>query len=286
MKVMDGKMVSQLLRDNLALQIQELKQNTGWTSKLSVILVGDNPASQVYVQHKSIACKKVGIDSEVIQLPSSVSKEELKNQIEKLNQDSKTNGILIQLPLPDHLNTNEVLSWINPMKDPDCLTPENIGLFFSSQERVQPCTPKGILLLLEHYKISVKGKNAVVIGRSQIVGKPMAQLLLDQQATVTVCHSKTKDLKQHTKEADILVVACGQHHLVKSEHCKKGAVVIDVGIHRIEKEAGVKLEGDVCPDQMESLLEYLSPVPGGVGPMTIVSLLINTFELTKKQQSL
>ncbi len=278
---MNGKRVSQSICEKLTLQVQDFKKKTNITPRLCVLLIGDNPASHIYVKHKALACEQVGIQSQILKFPATLPKDELKKNIEILNNDANTHAILIQLPLPKHLPADETLSWISPKKDADCLTPENIGLFWSSKPRIQPCTPKGIILLLEHYNILMRSQNAVVVGRSQIVGRPIAQLLLEKQATVTICHSKTKDLKLFTKQADIVVVACGKHHLLNYEYFKKNSCVIDVGIHRIHKNQSIHLEGDVCSDNLESVIAHLSPVPGGVGPMTIASLLINTFELTK-----
>ena len=280
---MDGKLVSDTLQTEVQKKVHAFTQRTGFPPGLSVVLVGDHSASQVYVDHKIKASKKAGIRSELLKLSKNTKLEELKNCLISLNQDSKVHGILVQLPLPPHLDPKTALSYISSKKDVDGLTPENIGRLWSSQEGPQPCTPAGIVKLLEYYDIPIEGKSAVIIGRSAIVGRPMAQLLLEKNMTVTICHSKTKNLEDHTKRADVVISACGKHHLLKAHHFKKGAVAIDVGIHRISKNKKKILEGDICPDGLENVLSYLSPVPGGVGPMTIALLLQNTLKLAEQQ---
>lgn len=270
----DGKEVSKAIREEIKSEVEKL----GFSPGLGVVLVGDDPASQVYVRNKFKACEAVGMTSFETRLPADVSPEQLKKAIEGLNTDPNVHGFLVQLPLPKGFDTDEVLSWVDPKKDADGLTIENIGLFHAGQPRSIPCTPHGVIKMLKHYDFSLEGKKAVVIGRSQIVGWPMARLLMDENATVTVCHSRTADLKSHTKDADIVVVAAGRPEFVNASHFKKDAVVIDVGIHRTEDRG---LVGDVLSTGCEDHLAALSPVPGGVGPMTITMLLANTLHLAK-----
>ena len=269
---LDGRLVSRVRQEQLANQVSASQDSLG----LSVVLIGEDPASQIYVRNKVRACKKVGIDSRVHQLIANVSEEELYQLVTQLNQNPEVCGILVQLPLPQSLNERKVLSWIDSTKDVDGLCVENIGLMWAGTPRVIPCTPHGVMKILEHYEIIVAGKNAVVVGRSQIVGKPMAYLLQKANATVTICHSHTTDLISHTKKADILVVAAGRPHLIGAEHVKKGAVVIDVGIHR---RSDGQLCGDVRYEEMEGVAGAATPVPGGVGAMTITMLLENTYQL-------
>ncbi|MDE0151167.1 MAG: bifunctional methylenetetrahydrofolate dehydrogenase/methenyltetrahydrofolate cyclohydrolase [Bdellovibrionales bacterium] len=280
MKKMDGKLVAQTLKDHVKKDVQSLKKQ-GIHPSLCVVLAGDDPASKVYVKRKMMACDEVGIHSKLLKFPKDVPQEELIQTLESLNQDPLVHGILVQLPLPGHLDQKTVLSYLSPKKDVDVLTTKNVGALWSSSANIQPCTPKGIITMLEHYKIPLEGRHVVVLGRSLIVGRPMVQLLLEKNATVTICHSKTTNLKEHTKRAEVVVVACGKHHLLKAQDFKKGAVVIDVGMHRISKEGKTVLEGDVCPEGLENVLSYFSPVPGGVGPMTISSLLHNTVQLAR-----
>ena len=283
MKKMDGKKTAQQVMDQTIRNITALKEKTGTAPCLCVILIGDHPSSQIYVKNKIKACQKAGIQSQLLRYPAGISKENLKQKIIHLNNDPHVHAVLIQLPLPDHLNPEEILSYLKPVKDADGLTLESKGSLWSGSGLIQPCTPSGIIRLFEHYNIPIKGRHAVVVGRSQIVGLPMAGLLLKNQATVTICHSQTKNLKAHTRQADIVVSACGRHHYLNAEFFKKGAVVVDVGIHRIKKNEKFILEGDVCPDGLDSTVEWFSPVPGGVGPMTIALLLENTYRLAHKQ---
>lgn len=271
MKKLDGTRLSAEIRKNLKKETQDLDVKP----KLLVVLVGDDPASQVYVSYKEKACKEVGFESDVIKFPASISEEELIESIHGLNQDPEVTGILVQLPLPDSLDSFSVLDSIHPSKDVDCLTPYNQGLLNLGVDFVQPCTPSGIIDLLKANEIELEGKNAVVIGRSNIVGKPMVQLLLKENASVSICHSRTKELKSFTKEADILIVAAGQRHLIDTSFLKESVVVVDVGIHR----ADTGLVGDVDPEGLSEVASAASPVPGGVGPMTIASLLKNTLSL-------
>ena len=271
MQILDGSKLAKHIRNELKKEIEPLNAKP----KLCVLLVGEDPASEIYVNYKRKACAEVGIDSEVHQASSDSTEEELFAIINEWNLDSSVNGILVQLPLPSHLDEFSVLDRIHPSKDVDCLTPYNQGLMALGTELVAPCTPSGILDLLAYNQINPAGKDVVVIGRSKIVGKPMALMLLNENASVSVCHSKTKDLKAYTQKADIIIVATGQPHLIGAEHVKEGAVVIDVGIHRGEDG----LMGDVDFDEVKDIASHLSPVPGGVGPMTIASLLKNTLAL-------
>jgi len=260
------------------MRIQVLSEKLGRKPCLSVILVGQNPASQVYVKNKIKSCEQVGITSLKHELPENVSQKELESLIEKLNQDSLVDGILVQLPLPGHLNEKRLNSIIDPRKDADCFTYMALGHLFSGEPVVLPCTPQGIISILEHYQISVDGKNVVVVGRSNIVGKPMAQLLLMKNATVTICHSKTKNISEFTRNADIVVVAAGQKGLLGKADFKKDSVIIDVGIHRDENG---KISGDVRFQELDGWAKAATPVPGGVGPMTIMTLLENTVKLAE-----
>lgn len=271
MILMDGKALSQKLFAEMAKTIQSEKLSPG----LTVILVGDDPASAVYVKNKDLACHKVGIRSEVVRLPATISKADLIAAIQKLNNDSKVHGILVQLPLPKHLDAEEILGFVSEAKDVDGFHTVNAGKLFRGQRSLVPCTPKGVMRLLAEYKVPIKGKHAVVIGRSNIVGKPMAQLLLDQDATVTICHRFTENIESFCNQADIVVAAVGKLELVKASWIKNGACVVDVGINR--KTDG-KLAGDVAFDEVSKKAGWITPVPGGVGPMTIAMLLENTIE--------
>ncbi|MCB0408238.1 MAG: bifunctional methylenetetrahydrofolate dehydrogenase/methenyltetrahydrofolate cyclohydrolase FolD [Bdellovibrionales bacterium] len=275
---LDGKEVSKALRKTLAQSVEKTKRPPG----LGVILVGEDPASQVYVRNKMKACSEVGMESVEIQLPSSASEDELITAIAAMNENPGVDAYLIQLPLPKKFNEQEMIGRIDPKKDADGLTVENLGLLMAGRPRSVPCTPNGVMQILKFYDIDVVGKNVVVIGRSQIVGKPMAQLLLAANATVTVCHSKTENLFEHTQRAEIVVVAAGQPKFLKKEAFKKGAVVIDVGMHRLPSG---KLCGDVDPEGLENWVSALTPVPGGVGPMTITMLLQNTLSLYQASES-
>ena len=277
MKILDGKSLKQKILQDIRSEVQNLKKTQSFTPGLAVVLIGDNPASEVYVKNKIRACQQAGFHSVLKNLPGSISKTELKKQLDDLNTDKAVHGILVQLPLPPSLNEQEVLSWIDPKKDADGLTLENKALLWSGAPRVVPCTPQGVISLLKHYEIPVKGKQAVVVGRSQIVGLPMFQQLLSHQATVTVCHSQTKNVSEFCQEADIVVACAGKKRLLGKKDFKKGAVVVDVGIHREEK----KLFGDVQSEGLENHLSAFTPVPGGVGPMTIAMLLKNSLHLAK-----
>jgi methylenetetrahydrofolate dehydrogenase (NADP+)/methenyltetrahydrofolate cyclohydrolase len=268
--LIDGKMVAKKIRENLKNKISEENLKI----KLAVILVGDDDASKVYVRNKSKACEDVGIEFDEHVMPESITQKELIDLIDKLNSDKSVNGILLQYPIPDHLDVQEAFNRIAPEKDVDGFNPVNVGLRTIGDERgFVSCTPLGIMTLLKEYNIDTIGKKAVVVGRSNIVGKPMATCLLAGNATVTTCHSKTKNLGEETKQADILVVAIGKSKFVKGDMVKPGAVVIDVGMDRDENG---KLCGDVDFDEVSKIASYITPVPGGVGPMTVATLLENT----------
>ncbi len=275
MKILDGKAVSKHLRAQFKSEIQTLKAKQGRPPGLAVVIVGEDPASQIYVGAKVKACGEVGIKSFEYKEPSSISKEKLKARIEELNQHPEVDGILVQLPLPESLPTEEVLSWIDPRKDADCLTAENLGLLWTGRPRTKPCTPSGVMEILKFYDINPSGMKAAVVGRSQIVGKPMSLLLSDANATVTLCHSKTKNMSEILRGCDLVVVAAGRPLLIGKSDVKAGAVVIDVGIHR---DHG-KVFGDVRFDELKGHALAATPVPGGVGPMTITMLLKNTIDL-------
>lgn len=273
--ILDGKMLRDKIFESLKAKLDKMQQKP----TLAVILVGENPASQIYVRNKKKTAEKLGINSLSIEYPSDISEEELLNKIKELNSDEKVTAILVQLPLPAHINKNRIIDAILPQKDVDGLTPYNLGKLFSGEEPyVYPCTPKGILLLLDEYNIKLEGKNIVVVGRSNLVGKPVAQMLLKRNATVTMCHSHTKNLSEITKTADIIVSAVGKK-VIGEKMLKSDCVVIDVGIFRDENG---KISGDVDFENVSKVTAYISPVPGGVGPMTIASLMLNTVELARK----
>ena len=282
MQIMDGRLVANIVKQNLKQEIEKFSQQHNQSPGLAILLIGENPASTVYIQQKIKACKEIGIRAELHHQPANISVDKLKSIIQELNCNPAIHAILIQLPLPSGWNTKDVLSWVNPQKDPDCLTVENQGLSWAGTPRVLPCTPAGIMKLFDHYQISLKGKNAVVVGRSQIVGLPMAQLLLRANATVCICHSHTKNLSSMTQLADVVVVAAGKPGLLGKEDFKKDAVVVDVGIHK-NSETGKKLIGDVRFDELKEHVSFATPVPGGVGPMTVAMLLNNTFYLASQQ---
>ena len=276
----DGKAISAQIRGEIREKTAAFWQQNGTLPGLAVIIVGENPASQVYVRNKKRACEEVGFHSEVYELPEATTQAELNALVDRLNEDGAIHGILVQLPLPKHLDENEVLLRINPAKDVDAFHPYNVGKIMIGDYDFLPCTPAGVMALLERTGIDPAGKKCVVIGRSNIVGKPMAMLLLHAHGTVTVCHSRTKDLAAVAREADILVVAIGRADFVGADMVKPGAVVIDVGMNR--REDG-KLTGDVDFDAVEPIASYITPVPGGVGPMTITMLLQNTLTAAQKQ---
>ena len=278
-KIIDGKEISAQIRVEISKKVKEYNSKTGNLPGLAVVIVGENPASQVYVRNKKKACEQVGFNSWVYEMPESTTQEELNSLIDKLNEDNAVHGILIQLPLPKHLDEEQVILRIRPDKDVDAFHPYNVGRITIGNPKFLPCTPAGIMELLHRSNIEISGKECVVIGRSNIVGKPMALLLLAENGTVTVCHSKTKELKEVCRRADILVVAIGRADFVTADMVKEGAVVIDVGMNR---NADGKLTGDVDFASVSEVASYITPVPGGVGPMTITMLLQNTLRAAEE----
>ncbi len=281
MLILDGKEVAKKVRASLSPRISKFSQSHGRPPHLSVIIVGDDKASEVYVRNKKKACEKVGMTSTIHELPASTTQQDLYQTIIELNSDSGVDGILVQLPLPGHLNADEVLKHLAPEKDADGLTYASLGYFFAGKPLVSPCTPQGVMTILKEYNIDVTGMNVVVVGRSRIVGKPMAQMLMEANATVTVCHSKTKNMSEYTRQADLVVVAAGKAGLLGKDDFKKDAIVIDVGMHG--SGLGGKLCGDVRFEELEGWVKAATPVPGGVGPMTIATLLENTCVLAEKR---
>lgn len=279
MILIDGKGTAKRIRETLKNEVEELKK-ININPKLAVIMVGDNSASQIYVRNKSKACNEIGIEFEEHLLPENTTQNELIDLIEKLNNRKEINGILLQSPIPDALDINEAFRKISPEKDVDGFNPINVGKLVLNQNTFISCTPFGIIKLLEEYGISIEGKQAVIVGRSNIVGKPMSSCLLNKNATVTICHSKTKDLPSITKQADILVAAIGKSEFITEDMVKEGAVVIDVGINRDENG---KLKGDVDFENVSKKASYITPVPGGVGPMTIAMLMYNVVKAAKNQ---
>jgi tetrahydrofolate dehydrogenase/cyclohydrolase, NAD(P)-binding domain protein len=274
----DGKAFSQVILEKIREEHNQLKEKYGKQAGLAVVIVGNNPASQVYVRNKMKACENVGFYSENIELDENISEEELLQEIDKLNKNDRINGILVQLPLPSHINELKIIDSISPEKDVDGFHVANIGkMVIGDETGFLSCTPYGIMQLLEEYKIEIAGKDAVIIGRSNIVGKPMALMLIQKGATVQVCNSRTKDLRKKLNDADIIIVAAGVPKLLKKEDVKEGAVVIDVGINRVDG----KICGDVDYEEVLEKASYITPVPGGVGPMTIASLIKNTFKSYK-----
>lgn len=278
-EIISGKLVSEVTRLDLKNKTSDFIKKFGVTPGLAVILVGDNPASRVYVRNKHKGCLDVGFNSYQIELPEETTEDELLSRIDELNSDKNVHGILVQLPLPKHISEEKVISRIDPDKDVDAFHTQNVGKIVIGKYDFLPCTPAGIMKLLEFYNIEIEGKECVVLGRSNIVGKPMALLLLAKNGTVTICHSKTKNLSEVTKKADILVVAIGRAEFVGANMVKDGAVVIDVGINRLESG---KLVGDVNFSEVSPKASYITPVPGGVGPMTITMLLENTLTAAYK----
>lgn len=277
-EIINGKELAYELRMGMKTKVDELKSK-GITPHLTVILVGDDPASKSYVNGKKRASAETGISSEIIELTADTSEEELLETIKKLNVDPKVHGILVQLPLPDHIQEQLVIETIDPSKDVDGFHPINIGRMMTGKDTFLPCTPYGIITMIKSRNIEIEGKHVVVIGRSNIVGKPVGQLFLNENATVTYCHSRTKDLKSFTTKADILIVAIGIPHAIGADDIKEGAIVIDVGINRVEDGS---LTGDVDFEQAKTKAAYITPVPRGVGPMTIAMLLENTIKSAKE----
>ncbi|MDO5308663.1 MAG: bifunctional methylenetetrahydrofolate dehydrogenase/methenyltetrahydrofolate cyclohydrolase FolD [Planctomycetia bacterium] len=295
-QILDGKGLAEKIRAEIKDDVAAFTRQTGITPALAVILVGDNPASQVYVRNKELACEKAGIRSIMHRLPEETDSEELVALIKELNADKSVNGILVQLPLPKHIDEKAILDLIDPQKDVDAFHPENVGLISQGRPRFLPCTPYGIQQALIRYGVETRGKHAVVIGRSDIVGKPMALLLTQKgeggDATVTICHSRTQDLPEITRQADILIAAIGQAQFVTADMVKPGATVIDVGMNRVFKETidengkpqkVSKLVGDVDFDSVKEVAGLITPVPGGVGPLTVTMLLLNTLNGARRQ---
>ncbi len=274
LKLIDGKKLAQKRREEVKLAVDDLKQQ-GIVPGLAVILVGEDSASQVYVRNKEKACQEVGFHSEVYRLPEQTTQEEVLQLIDRLNHDDAIHGLLVQLPVPKHIDEKAVIHAISPKKDVDGFLPENLGSLLIGEPAFEPCTPKGCIDLIKETGIEIAGKKAVVVGRSNIVGKPVAMMLLRENATVTICHSKTKNLKEELLTADIVVAAVGKANFITGDMIKPGAVVIDVGINRLENG---KLAGDVDQSSLEGHDCWLTPVPGGVGPMTITMLMKNTLE--------
>ena len=278
--IIDGKQLAKKIRANLRIECEELKKQ-GINPKLAVIMVGDNPASKVYVKNKSRVCNEVGIEYQEYLLPENATQKELLELIKRLNKDKKTNGILLQSPLPQHLNINEAFKTITYLKDVDGFTPTSVGKLCIGEDTFISCTPYGVIKMFEEYNIDLKGKNVVILGRSNIVGKPLIQCCLQKDATVTVCHSKTKNLSEYTKKADVIISAIGKAKFLTEDMVKDGVVIIDVGINR--QDDG-KLVGDVDFENVSKKASYITPVPGGVGPMTIAMLMNNVIKATKEQQ--
>lgn len=280
--IIDGKQISQSIKDELKLEVAQLEAQYGRRPRLEVIIVGDNPASRSYVRGKIKATEYCGFDGELIELPESVSESDLLAEIARLNQDERVDGILVQLPLPKHIDEQKVIDAISPAKDVDGFHPENVARLWLNEPCILPCTPKGIIVLLERAGVELSGKRAVVIGRSNIVGKPVAKLLLDRNCTVTIAHSRTQDLPALCREADIVVAAIGRAKMITADYIKPGAAVIDVGINRT---ADGHLVGDVDFEAVKDIAGYITPVPGGVGPMTITMLMRNTIECFQNRQN-
>ena len=281
MILLDGKALSEKIKEEVRVEVAQLVEEKHITPGLAVILVGNDAASATYVASKAKSCKNAGIYSVVHEMPDSITQEELLETIERMNENPKLDGILVQLPLPKHINTTVVLEAINPLKDVDGFHPYNVGRMVSNLDSFLPATPFGVMRMFQEYGIELSGKNVCVIGSSDIVGKPMAALLTNAKATVTVCNSRTKDLSSHTKAADIVVIAVGVPHLLKADMLKDGAVVIDVGINRLDTG---KLTGDADFEDCKSKCTHITPVPGGVGPMTIAMLLKNTIKAAKLRE--
>ena len=280
--IIDGKELAKKIRTNLKIECEELNKK-GIKSKLAVIMVGDDPASKVYVRNKSKACEDVGVKYEEYILSSDISQKELIELIKKLNQDKTVNGILLQSPIPSNLDINEAFRTIAPEKDVDGFNPVNVGKLVLNQDTFVSCTPYGIMKMFEEYNIDLTGKNVVILGRSNIVGKPLIHCCLNKNATVTTCHSKTQDIKSISSKADILISAIGKAHFVTADMIKGKAVVIDVGINRLDDG---KITGDIDFENVEKKASYITPVPGGVGPMTIAMLMNNVIKATKRQNGM
>jgi len=278
MQILDGKALAKKIEQKVALEVTKLKDETGRTPGLAVILIGNDPASAAYVRMKKKACDRVGFYSVSHEMPQDISQDAIENTIKMMNQNPNIDGILVQLPLPPQIDTTKILELVDPSKDVDGFHPYNVGRLVTNLDGFVPCTPLGVMELLAEYNIDVKGKNCCVVGASNIVGKPMANLLLNAEATVEICHIFTDDLKKHTLNADIILVGVGVIDLIKEDMVKDGAIIIDIGINR--RDDG-KLVGDVDFDKVSKKCSYITPVPGGVGPMTIAMLLSNTIKAAK-----
>lgn len=281
MVLLDGKILSAKIKEEVKVEVTQIVKEKNITPGLAVILVGNDAASATYVASKAKACKDAGIYSVVHEMPESITQEELLDTINMMNNNPKLDGILVQLPLPKHIDTTTVLEAINPLKDVDGFHPYNVGRMVSNLDSFLPATPFGVMRMFEEHNIELSGKDVVVIGSSDIVGKPMASLLINKKATVTVCNSRTKDLKAHTSKADIVIIAVGVPYLLKEDMVKDGAIVIDVGINRLDTG---KLVGDADFEGLKNKCSFLTPVPGGVGPMTIAMLLKNTIKAAKLRE--
>ena len=278
-QILDGKETASRVRENIATEVRELQKKGERPPCLAVVIVGENPASKVYVGQKEKACAAAGFRSLLHRLPEETTQKELLELVHGMNEDPSIDGILVQLPLPEHMDSSGIIRAIAPEKDVDGFSPENMGNLVTGLPCTEPCTPKGIIYLLEEYGISPEGKHAVILGRSNIVGKPVAHLLLARNATVTLCHSRTKDLARYTREADIIVAALGKPRFLSADMVREGAVVIDVGINRLEEG----LVGDVDFENLLPKASWITPVPGGIGPMTITMLLLNTLEAYRRR---
>ena len=281
MNLLDGKLVSNQIKENVKEKVEEIISKYKKTPTLAVVMVGENPASQVYVRNKIKACEKVGINSIHVVLPETITQQELEEKVQELAKNDEINGILVQLPLPDQFDKDPVIELIPQNKDVDGLTKGNVADLVLGEEGIVPCTPKGVMDILKYYNIGVEGKKVAIIGRSMLVGKPLFSLMTNANATVTLCHSKTKDIEKTTSDADIVVCALGKAKFLKENMIKEGAVVIDVGINKTEEG----LVGDADFDTLKEKASYITPVPGGCGPMTVAELLNNTIECFYKQQS-
>lgn len=284
MQVLDGKLVSKARREKLKERVQSFKKQVGRAPQLAVVIVGEHLPSQVYVRNKVKACAEVGLDSRKIEVPASISVDEFRSLLNEIDSDAKVDGVLVQLPLPAHLQSLDLGELLHPSKDADGFTYGTLGRVVAGKSAIAPCTPQGVMSILEHYKINPSGMSVVVVGRSLIVGKPMSWLLTDADATVTVCHSKTKNLRDFTKAADLVVVAAGKKQFLGREDFRKDAIVIDVGMHGSGEGGGVC--GDVRYAELEGWAKAATPVPGGVGPMTITTLLENTVTLAERRAGL
>ncbi|MDD5405857.1 MAG: bifunctional methylenetetrahydrofolate dehydrogenase/methenyltetrahydrofolate cyclohydrolase FolD [Sulfurovaceae bacterium] len=282
MQLIDGKSLANKIHTQVASKVSKLKEEKNIIPGLAVILVGDNPASHAYVKMKAKACKEVGFYSIVHEMPSTITQEEILATIEMMNQNPRIDGILVQLPLPKHIDTTKILEVINPDKDVDGFHPYNVGRMVAGLDSFVACTPLGVMKMFEEYNIELQGKDICVVGASNIVGKPMANLLINANATVTVTHIFTKDLASHTRKADIVIVGTGVPKLIKKDMVKEGAIVIDIGINRLEDGSIV---GDVDFDEVSPICSYITPVPGGVGPMTIAMLLSNTLDSATQRKT-